>query len=107
MSVLIEFFSVVVPWEVKKRKYKGGLEQYNEDCPNMSYKSDGELTRVAFMDDVSLHHYCENLIKKGLQYNDVNNSSKDFVVVQLLQGNQWPADWLEIDDVGRATYKYS
>lgn len=104
MSVPIEFFSVVVPLEVIQRKYIGGIEQYKDDCPNMSYKSDKELTRVAFMDDASLHHYCENLISKGLHFNEATASSNDFVVVQLLQGKQWSAGWLEVFSDGSASY---
>lgn len=97
MAVPIEFFSVVVPKQVIQQKYKGGLEQYQKDCPNFTYIEDGYLTRVAFMDDVSLHHYCENLIRNGLHFDEANNSSIDFVVVQKLQGFQWAVDWLSED----------
>ena len=105
MAVPIEFFSVVVPKQVIQQKYDGGLKQYEADCPNKSFLSDQYLTRVGFMDDVALHNYCENLIRKGLHFDDSTTSSKDFVVVQLLQGKQWSADWLEVADTGYAVYK--
>jgi len=105
MAVLIEFFSVIVPKHILEQKYDGGLKQYKTDCPNKSFLSDQYLTRVGFMSDVLVHNYCENLISKGLHFDEATTSSKDFVVVQLLQGKQWTADWLEVGDTGLATYK--
>lgn len=104
MAVLIEFFSVVVPKKVLQQKYDGGLEQYIKDCPNSSYKDDEHLTRVGFLDDVSLHRYCEGIISKGLHWDDETNSSTDFVVVQRIQGKGWKAKWLKLSEDGSTAY---
>jgi hypothetical protein len=104
MSVPIEFFSVVVPKLVLEEKYVDGLQGYKADCPNNSFLADTHITRVGFMSDTELHEYCEGLIRKGLHFNDVVNSSTDFVVVQNLIGFQWAVDWLEKDDEGFVSY---
>jgi hypothetical protein len=104
MAVPIKFFSVIVPKHILEQKYDGGLAQYEADCPNRSLLIDNDLTRVGFMDDVALHNYCENLISKGLHFNEATKSSTDFVVVQRLQGKQWKADWLDVRDTGYAYY---
>lgn len=98
MAVPIEFFSVVIPKQVIQQKYKGGLVQYKTDVPNASYVDDEHLTRVGFMDSKSLDEYCKRLIANGLHYDEVQQYSTDFVVVQSLIGKRWKADWLIIDD---------
>ena len=105
MAVPIEFFSVVVPKDIIRQKYKGGMKQYKTDCPNTSYKEDKFLTRIGFMDDYILHVFCEGLIKSGLYFDEESNSSEDFVVVQRLQGLHWNVFWLDLtDDGGQAFY---
>ena len=98
MAVPIEFFSVVVPKQVIQQKYKGGLVQYKADIPNASYVDDEYLTRVGFMDSKSLDEYCERLITNGLHFDELQQCSTDFVVVQSLIGKRWKVDWLIIDD---------
>lgn len=105
MAIPIEFFSVVIPINVIKGKYQGGLEQYITDVPNGSYVEDEYLTRVGFMSETVLHKYCELLISKGLHYNNDTNYSTDFVVVQSLFGKKWDADWLRVDENDWASFK--
>lgn len=96
MAIAVEFFSVIIRKITLEDKYLGGVIQYEKDCPNGSFKEDEDLTRVGFMNDIDLHVYCEGLIEKGMQFDDARHSSDDFVVVQQLQGFQWPVDWLEL-----------
>lgn len=105
MAVPIEFFSVVVPKQVIQQKYKGGLAQYKADVPNASYMEDEHLTRVGFMHPTHLDAFCENLIGKGLHFDEVKHFSTDFVVIQSLIGKRWKADWIILDLEDMAVYK--
>ena len=48
MSVLIEGICVVVQRATIEDKYRGGVAQYAEDCPNNMYCADEHLTAVGF-----------------------------------------------------------
>jgi hypothetical protein len=104
MAVPIQFFSVIVPKSVIQQKYQGGLQQYKDDCPNQSYTDDAHLTRVGFMDADSLSKFCESLISAGLHWDKKTETSKDFTVVQNLQGANWKTDWLKITSNGESAY---
>ena len=104
MAVLIEFFSVVVPKTVLLSKYPGGIEQYKEDSPYNSYLEDEHLTRVGFMADYELAEYCEGLITKGFHFDEANNSSTEFVVIQNMFGLRWNVSWVELREDGCAYF---
>ncbi|MCB9188384.1 MAG: hypothetical protein H6599_03785 [Flavobacteriales bacterium] len=104
MGVPIEFYSIIVPKKVLIEKYPGGVEQHKSNCPNTSYLDDEYLTRVGFMDYSAVANYCDNLIVKGLQWDDVNRRSDDFVVIQNPFGMSWRVEWVTINEENQAVY---
>ena len=98
MTIIIEFFSVIVPVEVIERKYPGGLKEYKADCPNYSFKSSAKITNIAFIDSTLLDQFILRLIELGFEYDEINHLSKDFVVAERLTGFSWGVDWAQFKD---------
>lgn len=98
MAVLVEFFTVIIPLTVLEQKYPGGEKNYIKECPNNTYKSDGELCRVAFMDSMLLDSFITRLISLEFDFDEVRFSSQDFVIAQRLYGFTWGVDWALFND---------
>ena len=61
MAVLCEAISVVVRRDSIDIYFKGGWVKFQENVPNSTICSDGELVRIGFMDPDSVQKYIEFL----------------------------------------------
>src|SRR5262247_1626246 len=99
MSVLVEAINVIVRKETLERKYPGGLEAYEGNCPNKSFCADDYLTRVGFMHPTDVAEFIDRLVSLGFVFHD-GEKFADVAVVDQRVGLTAPCHWLE---VGRFT----
>lgn len=94
MSVIVEAMSVVVPTKVLDHKYPGGAAQYEADCPNRTFCSDGKLTRIGFMWRRDIQRWIDDLEHLGLiQLED--DCWVDMVVVDQMVGPTAHCPWIQ------------
>jgi len=99
MSVLVEAINVIVRKETLERKYPGGLEAHEGNCPNKSFCADDYLTRVGFMHPTDVAEFIDRLVSLGFVFHD-GEKFADVAVVDQRVGLTAPCHWLE---VGRFT----
>lgn len=95
MSVPCEFISVIVRCDVLADRYPGGVAGYRRDCPNRSFRTDGELTRVGFMGGLDAQAWIDRLVSVAGLTPSADGRFRDLAVVDELGGPTLPCDWLE------------
>ena len=104
MAVLCEAISVVVRRDSIDKYFKGGWVKFQNDVPNSTMCTDGELVRVGFMSPNGVQEYVETLEKGGLQFQEKEKflgifrkgrRENDLVVVDQHQGPTLSCDWIE------------
>ena len=73
MAVLCEAISVVARRDSIDAFYKGGWDTFQNDVPNATMCTDGELVRVGFMSPDAVGIYIEKLEANGLQFQEIPN----------------------------------
>ena len=100
MPIYIELQNLIVPKEVLKTKYKGGIEQFRkwfEENTGTASSEDNELFSIARMNDCG--EDIVDLIDNELDYNTENQNSDDFSWVARYGGEAWETSWLESNGV--------
>ena len=104
MAVLCEAISVVVRRDSIDKYFEGGWVGFQDDVPNSTMCTDGELVRVGFMSPKAVQEYVESLETGGLQFQEKKKtlgifvkgrSKNDIVVVDQHQGPTLSCDWIE------------
>jgi hypothetical protein len=85
--------NLIVKKEAIESRYSGGLEQFRTD--HMDYNNfweDEELFSIIAMnvDDIEV----DNLISKGLHFDEKAQFSTDFALINRPNHYLWPTDWL-------------
>ena len=93
MSVLVEAINVIVRRETLERKYPGGEDAYQRDCPNKTFCADDYLTRVGFMSPQDTQQFIDRLTALGFVFHD-GEQFIDIAVVDQTVGLTAPCDWL-------------
>src|ERR1700737_4359241 len=101
MSVLVEAFSIIVRRSTIADKYPGGLAGYMHDCPNQTFCTDTDLTRVGFMVPSDVQTYVGRLQMQGLSFIR-DGSCDEIVVVDQSEGPTVPCNWIEFARPGEA-----
>jgi len=101
MGVLIEGENVLIRNSTVEQRLPGGMEEYEQRCPNGTFCTDGQICRVGFMvraDAVSYIDYLESL---GFA-RPTTEGSPEVALIDQVTGFVLPCDWLELDriDVG-------
>lgn len=96
MSVVCEAINVVVRVDKLNERFPGGLTGYVGTVPNLTFCSDGVLSRVAFMhpDDVRLW-LTTALVPHRLSLDPTTGLSDACVVVDQFKGPTMPCPWIE------------
>ena len=104
MAVLCEAISVVVRRDSIDKHFKGGWVRFQQNIPNSTMCTDGELVRIGFMSPNAVQEYVESLEAEGLQFKEEKRflgvfgkgrSKKDIVVVDQHQGPTLLCNWIE------------
>jgi len=96
MAVVIECTTVVIVSASLERRFPGGLAGFAQRLPNNTYRGDGKLAAVSFMDPRDARMFVAALAKHGLS-DPWSGRSEDVAVVDQSQGFLAPCDWLEVD----------
>jgi hypothetical protein len=94
MAVLTDFYSIVVRVATVNETYPGGLEAYEDSCPNSTFCSDGEVCRVGFMAWADAQVFLESL-----QRFNITPETGDVAIVREDKGLLQASDWLEFDRI--------
>ncbi len=101
MAVPIEGYSVVVRDSTLAAKYPGGVDAYRDGCPNNTYCSDGNLSRIGFMNSHDADTFIAQLAAAGLTpFRD--GTAEDVALVTRHAGLSKPCDWLEFGQYKQA-----
>jgi hypothetical protein len=93
MPVVVHAITVVVRCAAIEERYPGGMAAFEEDVPNNTFCTDGELANNSFMHPADVRQFIERLEGKGLKWL-VNNMAQDFVVVDQHKGPCSICDWI-------------
>jgi hypothetical protein len=94
MAVLIEAISIVIQLETLRERYPGGIEAFQDACPNHSFCADDHLARVGFLQPTEMDSFASRLEHAGLTAIKDGNCA-DFAIVDQVQGPIAPCDWFE------------
>ena len=94
MAVLIEAISVVVRLETLRDRYPGGVEGFQDDCPNRSYCADESIARVGFLEPAEMEAFGDKLEAAGFRGMH-EGQCLDFVIVDQVHGPIGPSAWFE------------
>ena len=94
MAVLIEAINVVIQLETLRARYPGGIEGYQDACPNRSFCADDHLARVGFLQPAEMEAFAGKLEELGLVAIK-DGACADFAIVDQLQGPIAPCAWFE------------
>lgn len=95
MPTYINLSNLIVLKSVVQEKYPGGLEQFRSDYKigtDIYFQEDNELFSVASMnpDEADI----EELISKGLHFDEELQGSDDFTILSRYGGCLWKTDWI-------------
>ncbi len=95
MAVPVEGFSVLVRNETLEEKYPDNLSGFVEACPNQTFCTDGQISRIGFMNALDLGNFLESLEQNGLS-SLADDPDRDIAVVCQEDGLDNPCDWLQL-----------
>jgi len=100
MPTYIELANLVIPKSTVDNKYSGGVDRFRTDYNihgDNRHQEDDLLFSISGMNcdeyDVG------ELVEKGLDYDDENNTSHDFTILSRYGGCLWKVDWLEFNSM--------
>ncbi len=94
MSVLVEAITVVFRNSSIERNVQGGIETVQKNPPNSTYRTDGLLSAVSFMDPEATEQFVKSLSDVRLVFME-NGTAKDIAVLDQHRGITSPCDWIE------------
>jgi len=94
MTVLVEANSVIVRVPAIRDRYPGGWPAFDDNVPNNTLCSDGELARVGFMNPNDRESFVGGLQRNGLTFSG-DGKSQDIAMADQTDGLTVPCDWLE------------
>jgi hypothetical protein len=103
MSLLIEGISIVTKKAIIMDKYRGGLGQYIEDCPNSSFCADEHLTAIMFQTLDDAYRWIRRLEIHGLTFIKKGHFADIAMVEKFIGPLVWKCNWLRFV---RARAKY-
>ena len=95
MGVLVEAFSLVIRNATFQDHLPGGVKQYERDCPNGTFCSDGVICRVGFMSLADAMSYLGHLRTMGF-VPPTSDGSPEVAIVEGDSGFLFPCDWLQL-----------
>jgi hypothetical protein len=98
MAVLIEANSVLVRVQAIKDRHAGGWPAFDDSVPNNTLCTDGEVTRVGFMDPTDAESFIAGLERRGLVFLR-DGQCQDIAFAVQNGGITVPCDWLDYGPV--------
>lgn len=98
MKFEVKFFSVFIKAEAIQKCFQESLDKFLQEHSGCIINYSEDLIQACFMHHVELDRFCEEIISKGIQFNEDKFYSPDFVVVENYKGKSWEAGWLILTD---------
>jgi hypothetical protein len=100
MPVYLHIFNLIIDKASISRKYKGGLVQFKKDFViehSEINQEDDDLISFGGMNLEDLP--IDDLIAKGIDFDQASQFSEDFAIVYRYGGDFWKVDWLTDNSV--------
>jgi len=98
MGVLIECVNVVIRNAAVTARVAGGIPEFERQCLNGTFCTDGEICRIGFMSMSDAKAYIETLERLGF-LGPTPEGSREVALVSQSAGFDFPCDWLEVGRV--------
>lgn len=100
MPIYLHLATLIIDKEAIKRKYKGGITQFQIDYSTNSdnfHQEDHELFALAAMNVDEFN--VEKLMEKGLDFDQKNQTSKDFTIKPRYGDYLWKPVWIKDNEL--------
>jgi len=98
MGVLIEGENVLIRNATVEQRYPGGMQEYEQRCPNATFCTDGQICRVGFMATADAISYIDDLESLGFA-RPTPEGSPEVAWINQVSGFVMPCDWLDLDRI--------
>ena len=95
MAISLVGSSVIVRNGTIEARFPGGMKSFVSSCPNQTFCTDGNISRVAFMVTDDARIFISRLVDAGLA-SSVAEARTEIALVTQGQGFDYPCDWLQL-----------
>jgi len=96
MAVLILGVNVVIKVDVINRLYPNGIQGVEDECPNQTFCTDGNIARIGFMNFNDANAYTNKLKDYGMTHK-ISGICIDFTQFSGELGLEPGCDWINLD----------
>ena len=93
MSILVEAITVVFMNATADRHIQGGVNSVQTIAPNSTFRTDGLISAISFMDPESTGHFVDTLLNIGMEFVE-DGVAQDIVVLDQHRGPTAQCDWI-------------
>ena len=93
MSILVEAITVVFMNATADRHIQGGVDAVKTIAPNSTFRTDGLISAISFMDPESTGHFVDTLLNIGMEFVE-DGVAQDIVVLDQHRGPTAQCDWI-------------
>jgi hypothetical protein len=98
VSILVEVITVVFMNATADRLIQGGVDAVQTNAPNSTFRTDGLISAISFMDPESTGHFVETLLNVGMEFVE-DGIAKDIVVLDQYRGATAQCDWIGFNQI--------
>ena len=93
MSILIEAITVVFMNATADRHIQRGVDAVKTIAPNSTFRTDGLISAISFMDPESTGNFVDTLLNVGMEFVE-DGVAQDIVVLDQHRGPTAQCDWI-------------
>ena len=93
MSIIVEAITVVFMNATADRHIQGGVDAVKKIAPNSTFRTDGLISAISFMDPESTGNFVDTLLSVGMQFVE-DGVAQDIVVLDQHRGPTAQCDWI-------------
>ena len=93
MSILVEAITVVFMNATADRHIQGGVDAVKTIAPNSTFRTDGLISAISFMEPESTGHFVDTLLNVGMEFVE-DGVAQDIVVLDQHRGPTAQCDWI-------------
>ena len=93
MSILVEAITVVFMNAIADKHIQGGVDAVKINAPNSTFRTDGLISAISFMDPESTGHFVDTLLNIGMEFVE-DGVAQDIVVLDQHRGPTAQCDWI-------------
>ena len=93
MSILLEAITVVFMNATADRHIQGGVDAVKTIAPNSTFRTDGLISAISFMDPESTGNFVDTLVNVGMEFVE-DGVAQDIVVLDQYRGPTAQCDWI-------------